>query len=726
MKPLNRSIAFLTSLGLALITTAPAWSLRPELRLTAPTPEGKVTQLTAELLEQAQFGRHRLDDAMAAKLIDRYVDGLDSTHELFFASDAAEFHRFLPKLAQETVGDGDTHPAHAIFARYLQRLDERSAFVAKTLADEKFDFTGHDQYAFDREKAPRPRDAAEAEQLWRQRLRAEFLQEKLAGKKPEQIPQMLSRRYARQDQMMKKLSTDAVLEMYLNALAHIYDPHSDYMGREELESFKTVMTLSLFGIGATLQSVDGYCKIRDLVPGGPAARSGLLKVGDRVVAVGQGPGKEPADLVDLPLPQAVDLIRGPKGTDVTMTIIPAGADDSARKTVTIRRDEIHLDEEHAKARIVDAPIGRGKSERLGVIDLPTFYASEDGRGASATADVAKLLRKFQEEDVRGVILDLRRNGGGSLEEAINLTGLFIPSGPVVQTRDPDGHVEIDSDREGEALYKGPLIVLTSRFTASASEILAGALQDYGRALIVGDSSTFGKGTVQTMLPLGSIMQRNGTAVQEDPGALKLTISKFYRPSGKSTQLRGVQPDIVLPSVSDIPEIGEAAMKNPLEWDTVPSARFAQFDLVTPYLAALRDQSKARIAADRDFAWLRDDLAAAAKQRATKTVSLNEADRRKEKEALDALAKARKAQRLAAKNSEPTAYEITLKNAMAPGLPAPLDPSKPKAEMASWNDDGDAAEAPTPTEDIQLREAQRILADYVRDLEGPPTGSLTQR
>jgi carboxyl-terminal processing protease len=375
---------------------------------------------------------------------------------------------------------------------------------------------------------------------------------------------------------------------------------------------------------------------------------------------------------------------------------------------------------------VDAPIGRGKSERLGVIDLPTFYASEDGRGASATADVAKLLRKFQEEDVRGVILDLRRNGGGSLEEAINLTGLFIPSGPVVQTRDPDGHVEIDSDREGEALYKGPLIVLTSRFTASASEILAGALQDYGRALIVGDSSTFGKGTVQTMLPLGSIMQRNGTAVQEDPGALKLTISKFYRPSGKSTQLRGVQPDIVLPSVSDIPEIGEAAMKNPLEWDTVPSARFAQFDLVTPYLAALRDQSKARIAADRDFAWLRDDLAAAAKQRATKTVSLNEADRRKEKEALDALAKARKAQRLAAKNSEPTAYEITLKNAMAPGLPAPLDPSKPKAEMASWNDDGDAAEAPTPTEDIQLREAQRILADYVRDLEGPPTGSLTQR
>jgi carboxyl-terminal processing protease len=726
MKSLKRSIAFVASLGLALITAAPAWAVRPDLRLTAPTPEGKVTQLMAELLEQAQFGRQRLDDAMAAKLIDRYIDELDPSHEIFFASDATEFHRFLPKLAQTTVGDGDTHPAHAIFARFLQRLDERSAFVAKTLAEEKFDFTGHDRFAFDREKAPRPRDAADAEQLWRQRLRAEFLREKLVGKEPAQVASTLLRRYARQGQMLKKLSADAVLEIYLNVLAHIYDPHSDYLCREELENFKTEMTLSLFGIGATLQSVDGYLRIRDLVPGGPAARSDQLKVGDRVVAVGQGPGQEPADLVDLPPSQAMALIRGPKGSDVTLITIPAGADDSARKTVTIRRDEIHLDEEHAKARIVDAPIGGDKSERLGVIDLPIFYASDDGRGASATADVARLLRKFQEEKVRGVILDLRRNGGGSLEEAINLTGLFIPSGPVVQTRDPEGHVEIDSDHESAALYKGPLIVLTSRFTASASEILAGALQDYGRALIVGDSSTFGKGTVQTMLSLGSIMQRNGTAVAEDPGALKLTTGKFYRPSGNSTQLRGVHPDIILPSMSDNPEIGEAAMKNPLAWDTVPSARFARFDLVTPYLEALRNQSKARIMANRDFAWLRADLASAAKQRAAKSLSLNEVVRRKEKERAEALVKARTAQRLAARSSKPMAYEITLQIAAAPGLPAPIDPSKPKAGMASWNEDGDAADATAPIEDIQMREAQRILTDYVRLLGAARAPALTQR
>ena len=726
MKPRKRAIAFAASLGLALISAAPAWSLRPELSLTAPTPEGKVTQLTAELLEQAQFGRHPLDAAMAAKLVDRYVDGLDASHEIFFASDAAEFQRFLPKLAQTTVGDGDAHPAHAIFARYLQRLDERSSFVAKTLAEGKFDFTGHDRYVFAREKAPRPHDAAAAEQLWRQRLRAEYLGEKLAGKTPEQIRQTLMRRYERQGQMMKKLSADAVLEMYLNALAHIYDPHSDFMGREELENFKTEMTLSLFGIGATLQSVDGYLRVRDLEPGGPAARSGQLKVGDRVVAVGQGPGKEPADLVNLPLPQAAALIRGPKETAVTLIIIPVGADDSARKTVTIRRDEIHLEEEHAKARIVDVPLSGGKSERLGVIDLPMFYAGDDGRGASATADVATLLRKFQEEDVRGVILDLRRNGGGALGEAINLTGLFIPAGPVVQTRDPDGHVEIDSHHEGAALYQGPLIVLTSRFTASASEILAGALQDYGRALIVGDSSTFGKGTVQTMLSLGAIMQGSGAAVEADPGALKVTVGKFYRPSGKSTQLRGVHPDIILPSMSDIPEIGEAAMKNPLAWDTVPSARFAHFDLVMPYLDALRAQSRARIAADRDFAWLRADLAFAARQRAAKSLSLNEGVRRKAKEDAEALVKAREAQRLACKSAEPTAYEITLQNAAAPGLPAPIDPSKPKAGLASWNEDGEAADATAPPEDLQMREAQRILRDYARLLGTPRGPALTQR
>ncbi|MGI8436587.1 MAG: S41 family peptidase, partial [Chthoniobacterales bacterium] len=497
MKRLSRTFVAVSALSLALVTTATVRALRPELRLDATTPDGQITELTAELLEQGQFAHQPIDNAMATKFLDQYIDSLDGSHELFLQSDIAEFHRFLPDLANATLSQGDTEPAHVIFDRYLQRLGERAAFVTKALATEKFDFSGHDRFLADREKSPAPRDETEAHALWHERLRAEVLQEKLVGKKPDQFVQTLTHRYQRQVEMMKKLSDGSMLELYLNGLAHAYDPHSDYMGREQLESFNIAMNLSLAGIGATLQTEDGICKIMELVPGEPAAASTVLKAGAKIVGVSQGPGKEVVDLVDLPLPQAVDLIRGPKGTDVTLTIIPAGATDDVRKTITIQRDEIHLESQEAKARIVDFPAKDGQTMRLGVIDLPAFYANEDGKGQSATADVAQLVNKLEEQNVRGIILDLRRNGGGSLAEAISLTGLFIPSGPVVQTRDLAGRVKVDFDDDGHALYTGPLIVLTSRFSASASEILAGALQDYGRALIVGDTSTFGKGTVQT-------------------------------------------------------------------------------------------------------------------------------------------------------------------------------------------------------------------------------------
>jgi carboxyl-terminal processing protease len=716
MKPLTRSIATFAAVGLTLLTTLPAWSACPELRIDAPTQEARVTQLTAQLLEQAQFAHHRFDDELAAKFLNRYLDVLDGSHELFFQSDVAEFGNFLPQLATATVRDGDTHPAHLIFDRSLQRIAERSAFVAKSLAEEKFDFSGKDSFSFDREKAVRPRDVTEAREVWHQRLRAEVLQEKLACKTPEKITEILTRRYARQEQTMKKLSSGAVLEMYLDALAHVYDPHSDYMGREQLQSFKIGMNLSLVGVGATLQSDDGYCKVRELVPGGPAARGGKLKVGDRIVGVSQGQSKDPTDLLDLPLPQIVDLIRGPKGSEVTLTVIPAGNPESVRKTFTIQRDEIRLEDQRAKARIVDFPADGGKTVRLGVIELPGFYAGENGHGASATADVARLAKKLEQEGVHGLILDLRHNGGGSLEEAINLTGLFIPSGAVVQTRDLAGHVEVGEDRDGKTLYGGPLIVLTSRFSASASEIVAGALQDYGRAIVVGDTSTFGKGTVQTMLPLGSIMERAGVLPEGDPGALKVTISKFYRPSGNSTQLRGVRADIVLPSLSDNPEISESGMKDPLPWDSVPPARYPHYDLVVPYVSKLRDESHARIATDKDFGWLRKDLEFAEKNRATKTLSLNEAERKHEKDEITARTRARTAEILARKEPAPVTYEITVKNAGASGLPAAVDSKKTAAPAFATNDeDGDAA--PTlPAQDILLGEAEHILSDYVGLLE----------
>ena len=722
--PLTRFLATLT-LGATLLTTGPAARALGGLPpLHAPTPDGQITQLTAQLLEQAQFAHHRLDDAMAAKLLDRYLDSLDSTHELFFQSDLAEFHLFLPQLAKATRELGDTHPARVIFDRYLQRAAERAAFVKQALAADKFNFTGEDRYSFDRENAPRPRDAAEAQGLWRQRLRADILQEKLSGKKPDEFAQTVARRYERQVETMKKLSPDAVLEIYLEALAHVYDPHSDYMGREEVQSFNIIMNLSLAGIGATLETEGDFCEIRELVPGGPAARGGQLKIGDRIVAVSQGAGKPAADLFDLPLAQAVDLIRGPKGTNVTLTIIPAGASEDTRKIVTIQRDEIHLEEQKAKASIVDFPTGGGKTVRLGMIDLPAFYASDQ---ESATADVSRLIRKLESEQVRGIILDLRRNGGGALSEAIKLTGLFIPAGPVVQTRDLAGHIEIGTDDGGHALYTGPLIVLTSRFSASASEIVAGALQDYGRALIAGDSSTFGKGTVQTILPLASIMRRAGVTPVSDPGALKVTISKFYRPGGSSTQLRGVRADVVLPSLTDTPEISEAGMKNPLPWDAVPPALFARFDLVAPYVDTLRAESSARIATDRDFAWQREELALAEKNRASKSVSLNEAERRLERDAAAARAKARETERLARKEAAPPVYEITVKNSGAPGLPAPVTPVAFKPAAPSSSDESrDHPDAAAPAADLILREAEHILADYVQLLSPASSPILTSR
>jgi carboxyl-terminal processing protease len=361
---------------------------------------------------------------------------------------------------------------------------------------------------------------------------------------------------------------------------------------------------------------------------------------------------------------------------------------------------------------------------LGVIELPSFYGGYD-RGAhatpsSATADVARLIRKLETEHIQGLILDLRHNGGGSLEEAITLTGLFIRKGPVVQTREPDGRTEVEADTDPAELYDGPLVVLTSRFSASASEILAGALEDYGRALIVGDKSTFGKGTVQSVVPLARVMDQNGIPHSFDPGALKVTIRKFYRPSGASTQLKGVAADIALPSLSDTVEVGEAELKDPLPWDRVPPSDFAREDHVSPFRQELRARSAARVASAPDFAYLREDIGQLKERLAAKTISLNEAERRQEQAAAKAREEARKRERAARHESQPTSYEITLKNADVPGLPAAVATASspaPKSSVSSA-DETEAAAAITPQRDPVLRESERILADYVFMLHRP--------
>lgn len=726
MKPLLASLIPAVSISAVIISSVCAFGFRDAEPLDAKATDAATTALTSKILESSQFAHQVLDDKLAGKFLDRYLDTLDGSHLLFLQSDLADFAKYRPALAEATRRNGDTSLAHVVFKRYQERLDQRVGFITEQLGGEKFDFTSAETFAYDRKLAPRPADMAAAKALWKQQLRYEYLQEKLAGKKEPDIVKTLSRRSSRTAEMMRKLSPKEVLEVYLEALAQVYDPHSDYMGAEQLKSFEIAMNLSLIGIGATLQPVDGYCKVKELIPGGPADRSGLIKSGDRIVGVSQKAGGEFTDLVDMPLNQAVELIRGKKGSSVFLNIIPADAtDDSVRKAITIVREEVKLEDQQAKAQIIDLPTG-DKTQRIGVIDLPTFYAGEgNGKGAptSCTADVARLVSKLKQENVTGIILDLRRNGGGSLKEAIDLTGLFIPSGPVVQTRTMEGRTEIGKDRDDNVAYDGPLIVLTSRFSASASEILAGALQDYGRAVIVGDTSTFGKGTVQTIVSLASIMQSEGLVPGSDPGAVKVTISKFYRPSGKSTQLEGVKADIVIPSLSDFPEIGESDLGNPLPWDTIPAAKYTGSNRVNSALAALRTHSSQRVAQDPDFADLKTSIERYRKLRDDKTVSLNEAQRQQEKTELEARLAATKKQRLARATPPPAAYEVTLKNVAKPGLG---DLVKPKAPLPNPDADPDTDSsdeiAATPTEDIVLHEAQKILTDYTSLLHGQPVVS----
>jgi carboxyl-terminal processing protease len=726
MKRRSRICFPVAPLGIALIVATmgiggPAIATPPG----QPTTEANITKLTTDLLEHSQFAHHSLDTELASTFLDRYLDSLDGTRSLFLQSDMDDFAAYRANLAQRTRGTGDTGAAQAIYERFLQRLQQRVAYVTETLRTSTFDFTGHDTYSFDREHATRPHDLAAAQEIWRQQLRSDYLQEKLSDKPAPKIVAALTARYDQQLRSMKTLKSDEVLDVYLNALAHVYDPHSDYLGHEQMESFSIAMNLSLFGIGATLESADGYCTIRELVPGGPAARSGQLKAGDRIVSVAQT-GTEPVDIGTMPLSRAVELIRGPKGSTVTLTILPAGASDgSPPRTASLVRDRVKLEDQEAKARIVDLPTQTGAALRLGIIDLPSFYAGRDERdgfaGRSATADVASLLNKLKAEHVKGVVLDLRRNGGGSLKEAISLTGLFIRTGPVVQTRDQAGDVDVEADNDPAVAYDGPLVLLTSRFSASASEILAGALQDYGRALVVGDASTFGKGTVQQVIALAPLMDRAHLSHAYDPGALKVTTNKFYRPSGASTQLRGVASDIVVPSTSDVSGVSESALKDPLPWDVLPPAPYDRLDRVEPYVSTLREQSALRVAKEKEFGALALDIAQVKKTMATKSVSLNEAERRQEL----AHGKARHETRLRDDREflarSPTTYVITLKNASRPGLPTPTtfasERKKPSSAAVSPATGGrnHVAEDGAP-DALILDEGERILADYV-DLLG---------
>lgn len=704
-----------------------------------PGPDDKlIARAAATYLERGHYIQQPFDDDVSSKFFDKYLDALDPAHMLFLQSDLEEFEKWRTKLDDLTLKVRDTSPAEIIFNRFIVRLGQQVQYVTNLIATEKFEFTGNERYTPNRKELPRPKDILEAQKLWRDRVRFEWLSEVL--NKEKDIKSVLTRRYTRGLRVLQEFDNEDVLQYYLTSLAHVYDPHSDYMPKSAFDNFNIQMRLSLFGIGALLRSEDGYCKIQELMDG-PAKASGKIKPNDKIVAVAQGTNP-PVDVVDWKLNKVVELIRGPKDTEVRLTIIPVDAPDPAtRKVVSLIRDQIKLEEQEAKAKLLELPGENSQTPlRLGIIDLPSFYADlEDRRSTrkSTTTDVAKLIKRLKEEKVAGMILDLRRNGGGSLEEAINLTGLFIKEGPVVQVKDPNGDITVDEDKDSSVLYDGPLVVLTSRFSASASEILAGALQDYGRALIVGDSSTHGKGTVQTLLRLHQLLR-----VPNEMGALKITIRKFYRASGSSTQLKGVVPDIILPSLNNHAEVGEASLPNALAWDTIKSAPYEPLNIIPPLLPELRKRSESRVASDKDFAYLREEIERFKKSMEDKSYSMNEAERWNEKKENEARAEKRKNELRARPQPNYKTYEFTLKNVDAPGLPAPVAKTNTivttkgtatnviasAATNASGKtetltnvvakvspadaDDDSKDDSDVPVIDITLEEGRRILQDLV--------------
>ncbi len=726
---LQRSLALCAILFTATIAAPPAKAASRET----------VAMSVGRLLEEGHYTRQKLNEEVSRKFLQTYLEMLDFSHLFFTQKDIDELNA---KYASSMAGDvllGNLKPAYEIYALYTKRVDDRVAKI-KEFLKQPIDFKSNATVELSRQKSSWPKDEADADQLWRGRITNELLQEHLTEHPIEPAPQLVSRRYDRLAKNVHEEDKDEQMKLYLDALAQSYDPHSEYLSKADMKNFSINMGLSLVGIGAMLRSEDGYAKIESLVPGGPAQVDGRLKVGDRITAVAQGP----ADFVDvreMRLDKVVEMIRGKKGTHVRLLVIPSDATDpSRRKNVELVRDEIKLKDQEARADIIIRKDENGDPIKLGWLTLPSFYADMDKHQKSTTRDVLALLKRLKKENIAGLVIDLRRNGGGSLEEALSLTGLFLKSGPIVQTKDYNGSIRVSANPDPGIAYSGPMVVLTSRHSASASEIFAAALQDYGRAVIVGDKNTFGKGTVQTILPIGRFASLLGSHSDED-GALKLTIQKFYRVAGGSTQLHGVTSDIVLPSLSDLPEFGEGALKNALPYDEVTKARYTKWsDSHSLFIDQLRRRSEERVKGDPEFHYVMEDMDRMRHKLDENRISLNEDVRKKELQDDKLRKETRSKERLARNQEEPRIYRVTLDTVDKPNLQLIMYPGKlaeakkngtvPKVDPDAASDadtdligggNGDD-DSKTPAIDPERDEALNILADLVDLSRGPKTAS----
>ncbi|GGN26725.1 MULTISPECIES: carboxy terminal-processing peptidase [Marinomonas] len=591
--------------------------------LQPPHEYDKVSKELVEMIEGIHYNRPHIDDAISAKAFDYYIDALDPSKSFFLQSDIDELSQYRGSF-DDALRNGNTQVAFTIYNLYLKRLETRLDHIQKHLPDmvKSFDYDVDETLNVDPDAQKWATTQAELDDYWRKRLKNRALTLKLNGESEEKIISTIERRYKNQLKQVDQTNATDVFQIFANSITAALDPHSNYFAPRASETFNISMSLSLEGIGAVLQMDDDYTKVVRLVPGGPAATQSDLAPNDRIIAVGQE-GKPMIDVVGMRLDDVVDMIRGERDTTVILEVTPSKGDTQTSKRISIVRKKVKLEDQSAKKEVVEIERD-GEKYKVGVITLPTFYSdfaaiqAGDKNYKSSTRDTKQLIDELREEGISALILDLRNNGGGSLQEANALTGLFIPSGPTVQIRDQSGRVTPLGDTDTAIAYSGPMAVLVNRMSASASEIVAGALQDYGRALILGDQ-TFGKGTVQVLQEL-------------DKGQLKITQAKFYRVSGESTQHKGVMPDIAFPSLIDKETIGESALDNPLPWDKIHETRYPVYWNIPAYLPILEPRHEARMAKDPNFVAINDQISEfKSLAESYKTVSLQESTRIQQRE-----------------------------------------------------------------------------------------------
>jgi len=654
--------------------------------LTPTASYSRAEQIINAILEQLHYRKTKFSDSLSSEIFDRYLEMLDYNRVYFYDQDIAFFEKYRIVL-DDNLKLGILNPPYEIFKVFKNRLIEREKWVQKRLK-EPFDFSINETYYFKRENKPWPRSKKEMDEVWRKMLKNQALNLKLTGKDEKDITDILSKRYKNQLRRILQYNREDVFRLYVNAVTISIDPHTSYFSPMDSDNFKISMSLSFEGIGARLQSENEYTLVHDIIPGGPAFKSKKLKKGDKIIGVGEGKAGNIKDVVGWRLDDVVKLIRGKKGTTVRLQIIPenSGADELP-SVISIVRDKVKLEEQAAKKKVLSFDY-QGKHLKIGVISIPTFYLDfeayrkGDLNYKSTNRDVKKLLSELQKEKVQGIIIDLRNNGGGSLEEAIQLTGLFIPEGPVVQVKKSNGLIAIHEDDDPSVAYDGPLAVLVNRYSASASEIFAAALQDYHRALIVGEQ-TYGKGTVQNLIDLNNYLRFGNQRY----GQLKLTIAKFYRISGESTQQKGVFPDIQLPTPVNHDEFGEDAEKSALPWDKIETAQFTSYPKVPlKMISSLQKKHDNRIMQDDSFKLYLEEIDQIKKEDTKTEVSLKESVRKEQREKLKKLRESQK--------------ELD------------HDMENEDEQKANKKDENDEEEENNTKPDVLLNETSKILADMI--------------